>query len=78
MIEKIQLKIVSNVLKLIFYSEDQYKGKILIDLTVYAKAMHVTLRKKRLQLDLSDALIQFVDAEMPANETINNLYSLII
>lgn len=78
MIEKLQLKIVSNVLKLIFYSEDQYKQKILIDLTQYAKLMHVTLREKRLQLDLSDALIQFIDSEKPANETINNLYSLII
>ena len=78
MIEKLQLKIVSNVLKLMFYSEDQFKEKILIDITAYAKVMHVVLRKKRLKLELSDALIQFVDAEKPANETINNLYTLII
>lgn len=76
-IENQKLEVTKNVLSFIHYNDANYKSKALDSITDYAKIMHVTLKAKKLNISLDLALINFLNADKPAEETINNLYNLI-
>ena len=77
-IYKLKINIISNTLKLIHYSEAHNLEAIIKDIQAYAKLMHIKLRKKIVVKQLENCLIDFCDNEKGAEETILNLYNVLI
>ena len=75
--EKQIIELIANVLKLIHYSEEKHKINALDSISKLAKTMHVTLKAKKINMDINLALIMFIDADKPIDLTLNNLYNLI-
>ncbi len=75
-IENKKLEVTKNILSFIHYNDANYKSKALDSITNYAKIMHVTLKTKKINININLALISFLNADKTAEETINNLYNL--